>query len=73
MLVLCDASKEKKGKIHDNQDKETSTDEVRKENKRIQKKNRADGITIRLCVLADHSCRGILLDVCVCVILKRQP
>jgi hypothetical protein len=37
MFVMCVVSKDKKGKMQDSQDKETSTDEVQTEYKRIQK------------------------------------
>jgi hypothetical protein len=37
-MNVCVVSKDKKGKMQDNQDKETSTDEVQTECKRIQKR-----------------------------------
>jgi hypothetical protein len=40
MFALCVVSKYKIDKMHDNEDEETSTDEVQREYKRIQKKSR---------------------------------
>ena len=51
MFALCVVSKYKKDKMQDNEDEETSTDEIQREYKRIQK-NPAGGKECLSCVLS---------------------
>jgi hypothetical protein len=55
MFVMCVVSKDKKGKMQDNQDKETSTDEVQTEYKRIKVPPRAWMFVLRVVLYKETS------------------